>query len=266
MKNSPPPLLATKKAAWRGSPKLTESDLAQLSRTFARQIRQEQRTEFLNRVVSEVSIWRGFDENKRAQIIENETKNSGGRARPHKKTEPITTAYSEIEKRIDAMETAAKSLQSALQGLENAPYDFIAPHFRYLLKGKAGQQQIPIRWSNENMRFKDAITEVWESLSALQETGKYARKFLPKSRQTQPQYDRSRSFISRIIQAYVDHFLKPPSGGKDHWFTEFVSVLCKLLPKEDAHGRDIGISGGRDLLTGVIKKMEAKRLFPKTPG
>ena len=204
-------------------------------------------------------MWQGMDEQARATAIENETANSGGKKRPRQPAESVTVANSEIINRIKKMEAAAKALQVALKDIQNEPYDLMAPHFRYLVKGSAPPHQLPARWRAAKMHLKDAIGETWESLTALQESGEYARSFIQSSKQAQPQYDRSRRLIALIVCAYQEEFEKLPSGGKDHWFTKFVSVLCELLPTKDEYKRDISVTGGRDLLSGVIKKIRAQK-------
>lgn len=258
MSRPPPPKLSTRGAAFRGSLELTSDDLARLAQTFARQITEGQRTAFLRMVVSGVAMWQGLDEHDRATAIANETENSGGKKRPRKATESVTVAYSEIRSRIEKMEAAAKALQVALKNLQNEPYDFMKPHFRYLSIGSAPPVQLPAKWRDKKIRFKDVINDVWESLNGLQATGEYTRRFIPSGKQDQPQYNRSRRLIALVVNAYQIQFGKMPSGGKDHWFTKFVSLLCELLPDTDEYGRDISVTGGRDMLSYVIKNIQAQ--------
>lgn len=212
---------------WVDEDRLSATDLNRLARYIPANTQAESKATFLRLTSEAVSVWE-LD----------------------KSDNPLTS--SEIAKRIEKMEVAAKALQRAIEGLRGEPFDVLYPDFDYLLLGSAPPIELPEQMRRDKLRLGPLLEEMWEKSGILRETGEYARSHIKIDRTAKPTIQSARRLVFWIVTKYREQFGEYPAAHKTAWFPAYMSELGDILR--------LDVTFGFSMIAAVIEDMRKTNL------
>ena len=145
-------------------------------------------------------------------------------------------AHSEIVGRIEKLELAAKALQRAIENLEGDTFNFMDPHFGYLIHGTAPAFKLPENLRSEKVKLKSVLDGAWTTCHSLRVTGEHARTQIRVNRSIKPSAQMASALARDVIGGYAGAFAALPPTGKGSWFVEYMGTLGDVLGLDTKFG------------------------------
>lgn len=145
----------------------------------------------------------------------------------NKSSDPLT--HSELVKRIETVETAAKALQRAVENLRGDPFDVMDVHFDYLIYGSSPPFRLPDELRAGKARLGGVLEGAWTNCQTLRDAGEHTRAQIRVNRSIKPSLQSAKSLAYHVAMSYAGLFGERPPTSKDTWFVAYMGALGDIL-------------------------------------